>query len=335
MKKETMVATSTATELVKAATVASVKQQNGNANIAKATTAQEDSDCGCPADEIKPSITVRAIIDGKETVIMPAFIDYNMEQPKKKEELLKLSNESKRLDVLFHFAEPSIFREEGYTLFDRNGEVILSSTPNVYVVCDTADSYWRIFLDNLLSNVQIHTFESVKEYAQTIGNTMLLSRGLNNVEKVGYAALATGNDAYNAAFRFAKKNNMNISNALTYLDMRMKAAETQIMMLGIKPKLTPTLGRSEEEAQEIFEQNRKTFGDKESKQRYAVRAVNALISNEKYGFEVVMEALRTIPANDIANAKLMNCGAKESCITSVLTEWIIELQREKETKTAA
>lgn len=328
MANEVKEATSNANENGNAATAASVKQINKAAM-------EDESDCGCSSDEIKSDITVRAIIGGREITIIPAFTNYSMEQPKKKETLLELTDAGKRLDVMFHFAEPEVFWKEGIPLFDRNGEMIPEGTPSVFPTCDTADSHWRVFLDEVLLNVQIHTFESVQEYAQTIGNTMLLSRGLNNVEKVGYAALATGDEAYNTAFRFAKKNNMNISNALDYLDMRMKAAETQIMMLGFKPKLTPTIGRSEEEAQEIFEQNRKTFGDKESKQRYAARSVNALISNENYGFDLVMEALRTIPANDIANAKLMNCGAKESCITSVLTGWIIDLQRQKGTKSAA
>ena len=221
------------------------------------------------------------------------------------------------------------------SLYDRNGNEISPETQNVFVVCDTADTYWRIFKDDVLKNVQIHDFKSIKEYAQTVGNTMLLSRGLNNVERVGYAALATGDEAYKTAFRFARKNNMNISNALTYLDIRMKSSETQLMTLGIEPKTTPVLGRTEADAQRLFEQTKKTFGEKEAKQRYAVRAVNTLISYQKYGFELMMEALQTIPADEIANAKLMGCGAKESCITTVLTEWLNTLQPQKENNKAA
>lgn len=296
---------------------------------------QEESDCGCPPEESHSLITVRVMIDNKEKTIIPAFTEYNMEQPKKKEGLLELTDKNKMLDVIFHFAKPEVFYSNGVSLYDRNGNKISPETPDVFVVCDTADTYWRIFKDDVLKNVQIHDFKSVEEYAQTVGNTMLLSRGLNNVERVGYAALATGDEAYKTAFRFARKNNMNISNALTYLDIRMKSSETQLMTLGIEPKTTPVLGRTEANAQRLFEQTKKTFGEKEAKQRYAVRAVNTLISYQKYGFELMMEALQTIPADEIANAKLMGCGAKESCITTVLTEWLITLQRQKENNKAA
>lgn len=357
MGKENKVATSNANEIENAAKAASVKVKENNVmkvnslnknnmineernNIlayskVPAEILQEESDCGCPPEESHSLITVRVMIDNKEKTIIPAFTEYNMEQPKKKEGLLELTDKNKMLDVIFHFAKPEVFYSNGVSLYDRNGNKISPETPDVFVVCDTADTYWRIFKDDVLKNVQIHDFKSVEEYAQTVGNTMLLSRGLNNVERVGYAALATGDEAYKTAFRFARKNNMNISNALTYLDIRMKSSETQLMTLGIEPKTTPVLGRTEANAQRLFEQTKKTFGEKEAKQRYAVRAVNTLISYQKYGFELMMEALRTIPADEIANAKLMGCGAKESCITTVLTEWLITLQRQKEDNKAA
>lgn len=354
MKEEIKVATLDANE--NAAIAASVEQQNENvmkeenlesvkaANGAasieqfKKVAMQDESDCGCPPDEAgnitKSAITVQAIIGGQEMTIIPAFTNYSMEQPKKKEKLLELTDASKRLDVIFHFAEPEVFRKEGITLFDRNGEVIPEGTPAVFPICDTADSYWRVFLDEVLLNVRIHTFESVQEYAQTIGNTMLLSRGLNSVEKIGIAAKATGDEAYNEAFKFAKSNNMPMSTALIYLDMQSKPSVIQIMMLGVQAKPTPTLGRTVEEAQALCDQNGFTFGEAEKGKRYAARAVSALLKNGKYSIDVVMEALRTIPANDIANAKLMNCGEKESCIVIVLTSWITDMQR-NQTKIAA
>lgn len=127
---------------------------------------------------------VRANIDGTEVEVVVAFTDYSMEQPKKKDSLMKNTDADKRMDVIFHFATPDVFWNEGITLFDRNGKAISKGTSNVLVTCDMADTYWRLFLDEVLTNVQVHEFESVKEYAQTIGNSMLLSRSLNNVEKM-------------------------------------------------------------------------------------------------------------------------------------------------------
>ena len=47
---------------------------------------------------------VRANIGGTEVEIIPAFTDYSMEQPKKKDSLLKNTDADKRMDVIFHFA---------------------------------------------------------------------------------------------------------------------------------------------------------------------------------------------------------------------------------------
>ena len=272
---------------------------------------------------------VRANISGTEVEIIPAFTDYSMEQPKKKNTLLKNTDAEKRMDVIFHFTTPQLFWDADITLFDRNGNAIPKDTPNVLPVCDMADTYWRIFLDEVLTNVQVHEFDSVEEYAQTIGNSMLLSRGLNNVEKIGCAALATGNEAYKAVFKFAKKNGVPMNTAQLYLDLQMKPATTQLMMLGKEPKNVPTLGRTVEVAQNLYEQCRLTFGDGEVKKRYVVRAVNSILKQEKYSLELVIEALRTIPASDVAYAKLMDCGTKEACIAGVLISWMIDMQRKQ------
>ena len=272
---------------------------------------------------------VRANIGGTEVEIIPAFTDYNMEQPKKKNTLLKNTDAEKRMDVIFHFTTPQLFWDADITLFDRNGNPIPKDTPNVLPVCDMADTYWRIFLDEVLTNVQVHEFDSVEEYAQTIGNSMLLSRSLNNVEKIGYAALATGNEAYKAVFEFAKKNNVPMNTAQLYLDLQLKPVTTQLMLLGKEPKTVPTLGRTVEVAQNLYEQCRLTFGDGEVKKRYVVRAVNSILKQEKYSLELVIEALRTIPASDVAYAKLMDCGTKEACIAGVLISWMIDMQRKQ------
>ena len=233
------------------------------------------------------------------------------------------------MDVIFHLATPEVFWNEDITLFDRNGKAISKGTPNVLVTCDMADTYWRLFLDEVLTNVQVHEFESVKEYAQTIGNSMLLSRSLNNVEKIGYAALATGNEAYKAVFEFAKKNNVPMNTAQLYLDLQLKPATTQLMMLGKEPKTVPTLGRTPEVAQELYEQNTKTFSKGGANKRYAIRVENNILKNQKYSFDELMEALQTIPANEIALAELQGCADKESCIMETLIAWMIDTKRKQ------
>ena len=286
-------------------------------------------------DMEKLTATVRTMIDGKEIEFIPAFTRYSMEQPKKKESLLKNTEAEKRMDVIFHFATPEIFWDEGITLFDRNGNVLPKGKPNVLLVCDMADTHWRLFLDEVLTNVQVHEFESVAEYAQAIGNSMLLSRSLSNVEKVGYAALATGNEAYREVFEFAKRNNVPMNTAQLYLDLKLKPATTQLMMLGKEPKMVPTLGRTPEVAQQLFDQNEKTFNRGGATKRYAIRVENNILKNKKYSFEELMEALQTIPANDVSNAELQGCAEKELCIMEVLSSWMIQMRRDEQSERQA
>ena len=277
------------------------------------------------ADE--PTITVRATIGGAEVEFIPAFTDYSMEHPKKKDALLKNTVADKRMEVIFHFATPEVFWNEGVTIFDRNGKTISKDTPNVLVACDMADTYWRLFLDEVLTNVQIHQFESVQEYAQVIGNSMLLSRSLSNVEKVGYAALATGNEAYREVFCFAKRNNVPMNTAQLYLDLQLKPVTTNLMLLGKEPKTVPTLGRTPDIAQALYEQNEKTFNRGGATKRYAIRVENNILKNQKYSFDELMEALKTIPADEVATTELQGCAEKELCIMETLTSWMIQLQR--------
>lgn len=271
--------------------------------------------------------TVRTTIGDTEVEFTPAFTDYSMEQPKKKESLLKNSDADKRMDVIFHFATPDVFWNEGVNLFDRNGKTISKDTPNVLVACDMADTYWRIFLDDVLTNVQIHQFESVQEYAQVVGNSVLLSRGLSNVEKVGYSALATGNEAYREVFCFAKRNNVPMNTAQLYLDLQLKPVTTNLMLLGKEPKTVPTLGRTPDIAQALYEQNEKTFSRGGATKRYAIRVENNILKNQKYSFDELMEALKTIPADEIAMTELQGCAEKELCIMETLSSWMIQLQR--------
>ena len=271
--------------------------------------------------------TVKAIINGEEKEITVAFTDYSMELPKNMDAQLKGANPKLRFEVKFHFAEPEVFWQNSINLFDRNGKYIEPNTEKVLVSCPTADTYWRLFEDNVLNDVQVHTFSTIEEYAQTISNTMLLSRGLNNVEKIGYAALATGDKAAKAVFVFAKKNNMPVSTAQLFLDIQFKPVAVKAMLLGKKPSVTPALGRAEEQAQSLFDQMFLTFGKGAARSRYAITAVNSLMKRSKYTYDEIMVCLKAIPSCEISQALLMGCGERSDCIKDVFSGWLIDYKR--------
>lgn len=342
MANEVKVATSNANEIVNAATVASDEQQkakvmeqkemsvNGNvANAASDELNQWGKNMGT-----RPT-TIKVLINGEEKTFTIAHTEYGMRHDKKMDKMLATANKSKLLTPRYHFCKPDIFWNEGYNLFDNNGELIEQGTANVLTQCETPETSERIYIEDFLEDVEIHEFESVAEYAQHIGETALISRMPSKVEEMGIAAMATGDEAVKEAYEFAIDNGIPYTTALGYLDGEMKPATLKLMMRGIKPKPTLTLGRTKEQAQILCDESRKSLGDGESKKRYVPRALNSILKRGRISFDMVIEALRTIPSSEVTMAKLADCGSKEACIAGTLTAWINELQRQKETKTAA
>lgn len=343
MKDDTkVVATSNATELVNATEVASIEQSNTNI-MEKKEISENGNAANAASNElkswgkdmgIKPT-TVKARIDGEVQTIIVAHTEYGMRHDKKMDKMLTTANRDKLLTPRYHFCKPDIFWKEGYNLFDNNGELIEQGTANVLTHCETPETSERIYIDDFLEDVEIHDFESAADYAQHIGETVLISRMPSKVEEMGIAALATGDEAVKEAYEFAIENGITYTQSLGFLAGEMKAATLKLMMRGVKAKPTLALGRTKEQAQMLYDESCKSLGEGESKKRYVPRALNIILKKEKFSFDMVIEALRTIPSSEVTMAKLADCGEKEACIAGALISWILTLQRQKETKTAA
>ena len=309
MKFSNQVATSNAVENMNAAAAANVEQTN-------------EQTC-CP----KGKTTILAIIEGEEREITLAHTMYSMEALKKgQEKMLESVNASKLLDQLFHLATPEIFWQAGISLFDLNGDEIAEGAENVLVPVETATTYWRFTFDAVLSHVQVHTFESVEEYAQVTGTTDLFSRSRNTVEKMGVAALATGNDTYKAVYELCRKTGMPGSTAMAYLGVQLKGSTTLEMTIGIKGK-TPVASRSFDEAFALYQQICFTFTPADAKKRYPIRAINSVMHAGGYDLNTIEKALKTIPSDEVHRALLADCGTKETCIANVLLKFMLETQR--------
>ena len=267
--------------------------------------------------------TVKAQIEGEVQDIILARHKYSMDGLKaSQQKQLELIDKSKMLGVIFHLATAEVFYEAGIELRDLDNNEIPAGTQNVFVPIETADTFYRFTIDDVLENVEIHTFVNVHEFAEVTGTTTLFSRGLTSKEKIGVAALATNDEVCNAIYDLALEGNMPASTAQLYLDVQVKGATTAMMTTGYKPKDLAGLGRTYEEAKELFDKVSAVFGVNEAKKRYAVRAINYLQKSEGISLEQIHNGLTTIPANEVAKAKLMNCGEKETCIVTVLMLWI-------------
>lgn len=276
-----------------------------------------------PNAEETPFRTVKAQIQGEVQDIILARHKYSMEGLKvSQQKQLELIDKSKMLGVIFHLATAEVFYEAGIELRDLDNNEIPTGTQNVFVPVETADTFYRFTIDDVLENVEVHTFANVQEFAEVTGTTTLFSRGLTSKEKIGVAALATNDEVCNAIFDLAIEGNMPASTAQLYLGVQVKGVTTAMMATGYKPKDIEGLGRTYAEAKELFERVSAVFGVNEAKKRYAVRSINYLQKSEGISLEQIHNALETIPANEVAKAKLMNCGEKETCIVTVLLIWI-------------
>ena len=301
-------------------TVANAVVVNNNSNN---LMVNNNSVVATPNAEETQFRTIKAQIEGEEQEIILARHKYSMEELKASQmKQLELIDKSKMLDVIYHLATAEIFYEAGIELKDYDGNEIPAGTPNVYVPVETADTYYRFTIDEVLKTVEVHTFASVQEFAEATGATTLFSRGLSSKEKTGVAALATNDEVCNAIYDLAVEKNMPASTAQLYLDVQVKGVTISMMTTGYKPKDMCSLGRSHAEALELHEKVSAIFGANEAKKRYAIRAINYLQKSEGVSLEQIHTALETIPANEVAKAKLMRCGDKETCIVTVLLLWV-------------
>ena len=268
-----------------------------------------------------------AIMNGSKLEIILGFSPYNMERPKDKADLLSAINQANLLSVTFHLSTPRAFWNEGIELIDIEGNPIPKNTPNVFVPCDTADTYWRYEVEETLQNVEIHDFATLQEYGKAIGNTTLYSRKLNNVESLGIAAIASKDETYNAIYHFAKQHSIPMNTAMNYFGVRLKQIHTMQLAMGITVNEVPQLKRTIEEAEALIEMVEAVFGNKEKSKRYAINSINAVIN--KYDIDTAIEALEKIPASTITTFKLSECHEKESCLVAELVVFIEELKARK------
>lgn len=271
-----------------------------------------------------------AIIEGEEKSIIVAHTEFDMEPPKDKRKLMDKVDKTKLFSCIYHLAEADVFWQEGFLLLDDNNNQIESGTDGVYVFCPTADTYWRKEIEEVMQNVEIHNFKSVQEYAQAVGCANLYSRGLSNIEKIGVAALATGDEACKTVFDFAKENKLNVTTAKLYLDYKVKLTDIQGMTMGVIQEARPELGRTKEEAQELLNKATEKFG-KNALKRYVIRVVNSLLhKNEDYSIILMLNAINMVTEVEVGKIKDTNSAEKELIITNILTKWLMNSSKTEE-----
>lgn len=282
------------------------------------------------------STTKIAIIDGEEREILVAHTKYSMELPKDKRKLLESLDRSKMFACIYHLSKPEIFWDADIQLLDDNNQPIEKGTENVYVSCPTSGTYWRYAVDKKLEIVEVHDFASIQDYAQAIGCSNLYSRGLNNTEKMGVAALATGDEACQAVFDFAKEHEISASTAQHYLDYSIKPTSLLELTMGNSVENVPILGRSTKEAEDLLKVVKSKF-KKSAEKRYIIRPINTLLhmENKGYSIELMKAALESLTKIETETIEAAPNGQRETMVTSTLTTCLDKLKNKQEEKEAA
>ena len=303
--------------------VASVAENANNETINAAENAASinKSQISMVKKEKAVTTTKLAKINGEYVEITPAYSEYSMELPDYNEKLCKKMDHSKLFPHLFIFTDPEVFWKEGIQLYDRAGNPIEEGKPNVYVDCSSSES-WRVWIDEKLERVEVLKYSSVQEFAQAVGTSNLYSRGLNNTEKIGVAALATGNEAYKTVFSFAKKHELTSTAANLYLDVKMTKLQIMKMSTGVELKAKPELGRSVEEAEILLSQVKKTFGKENARKRYVISAINMLKNQKNYAFETIVNAVQELTETELAEFKATPSDIRVATISVTLADHI-------------
>ena len=313
MKKINSNATTVANENVANATSENINAAENAASINSNPKNMEKSN-----EEVAKTTKV-AVIDGVEKIITVAHTKYAMELPKDKNDLSKNLDPSKMLSTTYHFTKPELFWQEGYDLYDENNNLIEKDTPDVLVFIEKSDNYWRIGLEERLERTEIVEFSTVQEYAQTMASTNLYSRGMTDTERVGVAALATGNKAYMSVYEFAKENKMSLTTAKMYMDVSMTKTQILEMSTGSVPENAPKQGRTKKQAAELLKQAEKVFG-KNARKRYIIRPVNSLEHQKEYSRDMIMAALKSITKEQAIKVEIANSDERESLVSNILTK---------------
>ena len=302
---------------------------NETSNVANEATSVEQKQIDMTDEKTEVVRTTRiAIINGEERKIVVAHTEYGMELPKDRKKLIKSLDKGKMLSCLYHLAKPEIFWDEDIELLDEDNQPIEKGTKNVYVLCPMADSYWRVAVDEKLEKVEVHEFKNVQDYAQAVGCTNLYSRGMSDIEKMGIAALAMEDKNCKTLYMFAKKHKMNVTSAKLYLDCSVKSSTITEMSMGNVPKHLLTLGRTEENAEELLKVTTEKFG-KDAIKRYAIRAINPLLRKEKYSMEQVLEAIKMVSEVEKIEFDTASSEEKQSVISDALIEHLQEIKRKE------
>ena len=257
--------------------------------------------------------------------------------PKNAKQLVEKGAMDKALKPVYHLttAEP-FWDTEGATLIDLEGkevtkEDVEQEDANAYVYIPTPETIVRIQNETGLEHVEIHDFKTLKEIAEAIGATSLLTKTLNKQELVNAASIVSGNEVYKNISKFAKEQGMPASTAQKYFGVKIEASQTVQLILGENVQNLETK-RTCEEAKELYEQIKESLGEKAARTRYAMEAINKIASDNglKAQHDEIKGALKLISNEEKDEFERETSSEKTNWLNIRLTTKIMTKRKENE-----
>ena len=243
----------------------------------------------------------------------------------------------KALKPVYHLTTAEPFWDiEGATLIDLEGkevtkEDVEQEDANAYVYIPTPETIVRIQNETGLEHVEIHDFKTLKEIAEAIGATSLLTKTLNKQELVNAASIVSGNEVYKNISKFAKEQGMPASTAQKYFGVKIEASQTVQLILGENVQNLETK-RTCEEAKELYEQIKESLGEKAARTRYAMEAINKIASDNglKAQHDEIKGALKLISNEEKDEFERETSSEKTNWLNIRLTTKIMTKRKENE-----
>lgn len=257
--------------------------------------------------------------------------------PKNAKQLVEKGAMDKALKPVYHLTPAEPFWDiEGVTLIDLEGkevtkEEVKQEDANAYVYIPTPETIVRIQNETGLEHVEIHDFKTLKEIAEAIGATSLLTKTLNKQELMNAANIVSGNEVYKIISQFAKEHQMPASTAQKYFGVKIEASQTVQLILGENVQNLETK-RTYEEAKELYEQIKESLGEKAARTRYAMEAINKIASDNELNAQhnEIKGALRLISNEEKDEFKQETSSEKTGWLNIRLTTKIAANRPAKE-----
>lgn len=271
--------------------------------------------------------TVDIVVKSKKQTIIPLITEYNMSCNIKLDEVIGgLNVNTDILPTTFSFADVEKVKDEGVKFYFLNNEEYhfdLNTDLKAFLYLDKTDNRQLILMDfEKPLNAAIVDCEDISHAVKLMAASAYVSKAPTKGDWNGYASAQ--DPALEQVRQFGMKYQMSGTAAQKYLGISIDISGLKRKSIFGGDRLVPE--RSFAQAEELYKMVNFAFDSKQAKQTRFINAINSCI--QSYGYDLVIQALGKVTADDKLQIDFSSCEKKVSCITQKLTEIITTIKLE-------